>query len=274
MRKGFLKTALCAVAALAVSVVLSPGAFAQSKKVVIFSTTSTRDSGLMDILGPAFTKATGYQVEGHYVGSGAALKAGQDGEADVLLVHSPAAEKKYMKKGYGLFRHSVMYNSFYVVGPAAPIAYNHDIMETLKQIASGNLKFVSRDDKSGTDSMEKSLWKKAGINPLKLKNYIRTGSGMAATLKVADNEQAYTLSDSATWLKQKQNFDLKVICDGATPLLNYYSVILVNPKNSKRVNTTAGKAFADWILGSQAQELIKGYTLGGQVMFTPNLGKW
>jgi tungstate transport system substrate-binding protein len=256
------------------AIMLALPLFAQQKTVVLFTTTSTNDSGLLDAILPEFTKATGYEVDVHSVGSGAALNAGRDGEADVLLVHSPAAEEAYMKDGAGVSRHSVMYNSYYVVGPPSPIKYNQDIIATLKEIAAKNLAFISRADKSGTHSMELSLWKQAGLDPAKLKDYIEAGAGMAATLRIADERRAYTLSDSATWLKQKNNFDLSVICDGSTPLLNYYSVIPVNPANSKRVNAAAGKAFADWIVSAAGQKLIAEYRLGGQAMFTPYAGKW
>jgi tungstate transport system substrate-binding protein len=242
--------------------------------VVLFTTTSTQDSGLLDAILPVFTAETGWEVDVHSVGSGAALKAGTDGEADVLLVHSPADEEKYMAEGKGVKRSSVMFNTFYVVGPASPIAYNNDIIATLKQIAAQNLPFVSRADRSGTHTMELSLWKQAGVDETKLAKRTEAGAGMAATLKIADEMQGYTLSDSATWLKQKDNFKLTVVCDGSTPLLNYYSVIPVNPANSARVNAEAGKAFADWLLKPATQKLIADYKLNGQTMFTPYAGKW
>jgi len=252
----------------------SPAAPQSKGTVVLFTTTSTQDSGLLDEILPVFTAETGWEVDVHSVGSGAALKAGTDGEADVLLVHSPAAEEKFMAEGKGVQRSSVMYNSFYVVGPASPIAYNNDIIATLQEIAGKDLVFVSRADKSGTHSMELSLWKEAGIDETTLPNRVEAGAGMAATLKITDEKQGYTLSDSATWLKQKDNFNLVVVCDGSTPLLNYYSVIPVNPANSSRVNAEAGRAFADWILSPAVQKLIAGYQLNGQTMFTPYAGKW
>jgi tungstate transport system substrate-binding protein len=236
----------------------------------LFTTTSTQDSGLLDAILPEFTRETGWQVDVHSVGSGAAIQNGRDGEADVLLVHDPAAEDKFMADGCGVKDYNVMYNDFIIVGPAGNIAHNGDIVQTFMLIASQNLVFVSRADKSGTHSMELNLWKSAGVDETKLSKRVETGKGMGATLQVADEMQGYTLTDRATWLRQKNNFKLAVICEGSDALLNYYSVIPVKPTIDPRINAEAGQAFADWLLKPATQKLIANYKINGEALFFPN----
>ena len=236
----------------------------------LFTTTSTQDSGLLDAILPTFTRETGWQVDVHSVGSGAAIQNGRDGEADVLLVHDRAAEEKFMADGFGVQRYDVMYNDFIIVGPAAPLAHNGDIVQTFKDIAQKNLVFVSRADKSGTHSMELNLWKAAGINETTLAKRVETGKGMGATLQTADELLGYTLTDRATWLRQKNNFKMSVVCEGSQALLNYYSVIPVKPSVDARINAEAGQAFADWLTKASTQKLIAEYKINGESLFFAN----
>ncbi|MDR2434670.1 MAG: substrate-binding domain-containing protein [Treponema sp.] len=237
------------------------------------TTTSTQDSGLLDYLLPKFTAATGWNVDVISVGTGAALQMGRDGEADVLLVHAKAQEEEFVSQGHGLKRFDVMYNDFIVVGPPAPIAHNDDVQGTFKAIANQNLPFVSRGDKSGTHTMELSLWKAAGIEPDKLSKYTSAGQGMGATLQMANEMQAYTLADRATWLKQK-NSSLVIVCEKGTELLNFYGVIAVNPAKNSRINAQGAQDFVSWILSPAAQALIGQYGVEefGGPLFTPNAG--
>jgi tungstate transport system substrate-binding protein len=236
----------------------------------LYTTTSTQDSGLLDEILPVFTAETGWEVDVHSVGSGAAIQNGRDGEADALLVHDRAAEEKFMADGLGVKRYDVMHNDFIIVGPASPIAHNGDIVQTFKDIASRNLVFVSRADKSGTHTMELNLWKAAGVDETKLRNRVETGQGMGATLRVADERKGYTLTDRATWLRQKDSFTLAVICEGSQALLNYYSVIPVKPSVDPRINGEAGQAFADWLTKPSTQKLIAEYKINGEPLFFPD----
>jgi tungstate transport system substrate-binding protein len=247
-------------------------------KIILSTTTSTQDSGLLGFLLPVFTKETGWEVDTIAVGTGAALKMGQDGEADVLLVHAKAQEEQFIADGYGVKRFDVMYNDFLVVGPDAksPIAYNQDVKATFKAIADRQLAFASRGDKSGTHTMELSLWKEVDADPEKLTNYISTGQGMGATLQIADEKGAYTLTDRATWLTfmQDKKINLPAVCEKDPGLLNYYGVIAVNPKLNNKINAEGGQAFVDWMLKDSTQKIIGQYGVAefGGALFTPNAG--
>jgi tungstate transport system substrate-binding protein len=235
------------------------------------TTTSTQDSGLLDNLLPLFTAETGWNVDVISVGTGAALKMGEDGEADVLLVHARAQEEKFVDAGHGLKRFDVMYNDFIVVGPNAPIAHNDNVNQTFKTIAAQNLPFVSRGDKSGTHTMELNLWKEAGVDPAKLSKYTSAGQGMGATLQMADELKAYTLADRATWLKQKGS-SLVIVCEKGTELLNFYGVIAVNPEKNSKINAQGAQDFINWMLSDRGQKLISEYGVAefGGPLFTPN----
>ena len=239
--------------------------------IILATTTSTQDSGLLDYILPVFTKETGWTVDVVSVGTGAALQIGRDGQADVLLVHAKAQEIEYVAEGHGLKRFDVMYNDFVVVGPPAPIAHNSDINQTFKTIAAQNLPFVSRGDNSGTHTMELSLWKTAGIDIASLSKYNSVGQGMGATLQMSNELGAYTLSDRATWLKQK-NTDLVIVCEKDTDLLNFYGVIAVNPAKSDKINAQGAQDFVNWILLPATQNFISTYGKEefGDSLFTPN----
>ncbi|GHV96371.1 tungsten ABC transporter substrate-binding protein [Spirochaetia bacterium] len=236
------------------------------------TTTSTQDSGLLDYILPVFTAETGWKVDVISVGTGAALKMGEDGEADVLLVHAKAQEETFVAAGHGLKRFDVMYNDFIVVGPSAPLAHNGDVNGTFKAIADRNLPFVSRGDKSGTHTMELNLWKAAGVDPAKLGKYTSAGQGMGATLQMASELLAYTLADRATWLKQKGSA-LTIVCEKGSELLNFYGVIAVNPAKNSQINAQGAQDFINWIRSPATQTLIGGYGVAefGGSLFTPNV---
>ncbi len=240
-------------------------------KIILATTTSTQDSGLLDYLLPVFTKETGWKVDVIAVGTGAAMQMGRDAQADVLLVHAKADEEKFVAEFFGLKRFDVMYNDFVVVGPKGKIALNNDVLKTFKTIADEKLPFVSRGDSSGTHKKEQAIWKELGIDPTKNAGYISAGQGMGATLQMAEEKQAYTLSDRATWLTQK-GLSLGVVCEGSKQLLNFYGVIPVNPKLSDKINAAGAQAFAEWLVSPSTQELIGKFGVAeyGAPLFTPN----
>lgn len=250
----------------------------QQKNVILATTTSTQDSGLLDVLIPIFEKQTGYFVKTIAVGSGQAMAMGQKGEADVLLVHSPDAEKKFMAAGNGVQRRLVMHNDFIIVGtptdPAAVKAVKTSV-EAFKKIAQTNAVFMSRGDNSGTHSKEKAIWKAAGITPDGQKWYQQTGLGMGQTLSVAAEKKAYTLADRGTYLALKKNLGLDILNEGDAMLLNVYSVIEVNPAKFKKINADGGKAFADFMVARPTQEIIGkfGVEKFGSPLFFPDAGK-
>ena len=252
-------------------------------KIILATTTSTEDSGLLNLLLPVFTRETGWEVQTIAIGTGAALKMGRDGEADVLLVHAKADEVKFMEDGFGIARYDVMYNDYLIVGPdLKAIPHNTNVTQTLRDIALRNLPFVSRGDDSGTNKMELSLWKAAGVDVKTLSKYISSGQGMGATLQMAYELKAYTLTDRATWLSlsKDKKIILPAVCEKAAVLLNYYGVIAVNPaafagiKNIK-INSEGSRAFVDWMRKDSTQKLIGQYGVKefGSPLFTPNAGK-
>jgi tungstate transport system substrate-binding protein len=246
-------------------------------KIILSTTTSTQDSGLLNVLLPVFTQETGWEVDTIAVGTGAALQMGRDGDADVLLVHSRADEIKFVEDGYGVKRFDVMYNDFLVVGPdLKEIPHNDNVNQTFRDIAAKNLPFVSRGDNSGTHTMERNLWKAVGIDEKTLAKYTSVGQGMGATLQMAYELSAYTLTDRATWLTLSKNgrINLPAVCEKASDLLNYYGVIAVNPAKYPKINSAGGQAFVDWMLKDSTQKLIGQYGVAdfGDALFTPNAG--
>jgi tungstate transport system substrate-binding protein len=248
----------------------------QPKSLILATTTSTQDSGLLDELLPVFTRESGWQVKTVAVGSGQAIELGRRGEADVLLVHSPAAEEKFVAEGGAGPRRLVMHNDFVLVGPQAdPAAIRGtSSAEAMKKIADEQAVFVSRGDESGTHSKEKDLWSKAGVTPGG-SWYQSTGQGMGETLRVASEKAGYTLSDRATYLTQRDTLELEVLSEGDPGLLNVYHVIEMTKKAGDRVQADGAKAFADWIVAAPAQRLIGefGRATFGQSLFTPDAGK-
>jgi len=251
---------------------------AQQKTVILSTTTSTQDSGLLDVLIPIFEKKTGYFVKTIAVGSGQAMAMGQKGEADVLLVHSPDAEKKFVADGYGIHRRLIMHNDFIIVGPSedsAKIKGLKSASESFKKIDSAKALFLSRGDNSGTHSKEKEIWKAAGINPEGEKWYQQTGLGMGQTLNIANEKKGYTLADRGTYLALKKNLKLDILVEGDTILLNIYHVIEVNPAKWPKVNASGGKAFADFMVSKETQAIAKtfGVKKFGSPLFFPDAGK-
>jgi tungstate transport system substrate-binding protein len=251
---------------------------AQPKTIILATTTSTQDSGLLDVLLPIFEKKTGYFVKTIAVGSGQAMAMGQKGEADVLLVHSPTAEKKFISEGYGVNRRLVMHNDYIIVGPpgdAAKIKGIKTAAEAFKKIASGKALFLSRGDNSGTHSKERDIWKTTGINPEGEKWYQQTGLGMGQTLSVAAEKKGYTLADRGTYLALKKNLGLDILVEGDAILLNIYHVIEVNPSKWPKVNAAGAKAFADFMVSKETQGIIKTFGVDkfGSPLFFPDAGK-
>lgn len=256
---------------------ISP-AIGAEKNIILATTTSTQDSGLLDVLIPVFEKKTGYFVKTISVGSGQAMAMGQKGEADVLLVHSPDAEKKLVADGYGLNRRLVMHNDFIVVGPPidpAKVKGMKDTVEVFKKIASTKSLFMSRGDNSGTHAKEKAIWKVAGVNYEREKWYQQTGLGMGQTLNVASEKRAYTLADRGTYLALKKRLGLDILAEGDAVLLNIYHVIEVNPAKFPKVNAGGAKAFADFMVSKESQGIIKTFGIDkfGSPLFFPDAGK-
>jgi tungstate transport system substrate-binding protein len=266
-----------ALAAWAALLWMTCPAVAQSTSVILSTTTSTQDSGLLDVLVPMFESKTGYSVKTLSVGTGQALALAAKGEADVALVHAPTLEKKYVAEGKLLNRRLVMYNDFVIIGPAedpAKIKGLTDAVEAMKKIAASQSRFVSRGDKSGTNILELTLWKQAGVEP-KGAWYIESGQGMGQTLGIAADRRAYTLTDRATYLAFSKRVNLPILVEKDRPLLNIYSVMEVNPGNGPRINTNGGKAFADFIISPEIQAVIKTFGVAnyGQPLFVPIAGK-
>lgn len=248
----------------------------QVKDVILATTTSTQDSGLLDVLIPIFEEKTGYNVKTVSVGSGAAIAMGEKGEADVLLVHSPAAEKKIVDSGAVINYQLVMHNDFIIIGPAGDPAGIKGLKagEAFKKIAEKEAIFVSRGDESGTHNKEKAIWAEINVTP-EGSWYHSSGAGMGQTLNIANEKEAYTLTDRATYLAQKKNINLEILSEGDASLLNIYHVMQVNPEKHSNVNKDGAKAFVDFMVDPETQNVIGefGKDKYGQALFTPDAGK-
>ncbi len=246
------------------------------RTLILATTTSTQDSGLLDDLIPRFEKQTGITVKTIAVGSGQAIAMGKRGVADVLLVHSPEAEKALVAEGSGVNRRIVMHNDFILVGPAwDPAAIrSHAAMEALQRIAAAKATFLSRGDNSGTHAMELKLWKAAGVTPDGQAWYQQTGQGMGQTLAIAAEKRAYTLSDRGTYLALQKKLGLAILHEGDPSLRNVYHVIEVNPARFPRVNAAAARAFADFLVSKDVQARIKEFGIAtfGSPLFFPDAG--
>ncbi len=247
------------------------------KDIILATTTSTQDSGLLDVLVPDFEQKTGYKVKPIAVGTGAALTMGEKGEADVLLTHAPSSEKPLVDSGVAVNYQLVMHNDFIIVGPAddpAGIKGMKSVVETFKKIASSESTFVSRGDDSGTHKMELKIWKEAGITP-EGSWYLQSGTGMGATLNIANEKLGYTLSDRATFLAQKKNIKLENLMEGDPVLLNIYHVMQVNPEKFTKVNKDGAQAFVEFMVDSDTQKVISefGKDKYGEPLFFPDAGK-
>ena len=251
---------------------------AEGTPLMMATTTSTADTGLLDYLKPIFLEDTGIDLQWTAVGTGEALAMGESGDVDIVLVHAKASEEEFVASGAGVKRFPVMYNDFVVVGPEEEGKYGDDIAACFGAIQDGKLAFVSRGDDSGTDKKEKKIWDTLGIDPTENPNYIESGQGMGATITMADEKEAYCLTDRGTWLKFKNDADLdielNIVCEGAKDLLNQYGVIAVNPEKFEGINNEAANVFIEWICSDKIQKLIGQYGVEeyGQALFTPNAG--
>jgi tungstate transport system substrate-binding protein len=255
-------------------IALLPGPGAAEKKfITVASTTSTEQSGLFGHLLPLFTKKTGMEVRVVAQGTGQALETGSRGDADLVLVHDPQSERKFVEEGYGVERHPVMYNDFVLVGPSADpagIKGLKDAPAALQKIAEAEAPFASRGDDSGTHKAELRLWKAAGIDPTGRGWYRETGSGMGPTLNTAAGLGAYALSDRATWLAFANKQDLAILVEGDQRLFNQYGAILVNPQRHPHVKAEWAQSFIDWLISAEGQKAIADYKIDGQQLFFPN----
>ena len=238
------------------------------------TTTSTENSGLLAELLPRFTEETGIPVHVIAVGTGKALRLGRDGDVDVVLVHAPAAEKAFVEAGYGEQRHPVMHNDFVIVGPAddpAGVGAARDAADALRRIARHGSLFVSRGDNSGTHKKELALWKEAGLKP-EGNWYREVGQGMGKVLQMADQLQAYTLTDRGTWLAYTGRLDLKIVHEGDPSLFNPYGIIAVSRERYPDINHAAATRLIEWITDPQrGQKLIGDFRLKGQQLFIPDV---
>jgi tungstate transport system substrate-binding protein len=256
---------------------VTPTAAPANPNLILATTTSTQDSGLLDVLVPLFQEQTGYTVQTIAVGTGEALKMGEEGNADVLLVHAPSSEVTFMDGGNGKERSLVMHNDFIIVGPAGDPAGIKDLgpREAFAAIYTSAASFVSRGDDSGTHRKEVDFWKKTELEPAGQGWYIETGQGMGASLTVASEKGAYILTDRATYLANKDNLDLEILLEGDQALLNVYHVITVNPDKSTKINYDGALAFAKFLTDPGTQEVISQFGVDkyGQPLFYPNADK-
>lgn len=267
MRRALLPAILAAL-------VITSLACSSEDELILATTTSTQDSGLLDVLIPMFEDQYDYKVKPIAVGSGQALEMGARGEADVLLAHSPKAEEEFMAAGNGESREAVMHNDFVIVGPPhdpAGIGELESAADALAMIAGAEAPFLSRGDESGTHSKELSLWSAAGIEPSG-SWYQETGQGMGATLNVTSEKQGYTLTDRGTFLAQRANLDLEVLVEGDPALFNNYHVIVVNPEKHDKLNVKAARDFASFIVSAPIQETIRTFGTAefGEPLFVPD----
>ncbi len=259
--------------------VAGPGR-AETPFITVASTTSTEQSGLFAHLLPAFTKVTGIEVRVVAVGTGQALRLGERGDADVLLVHDRVAELAFAAAGWGVGRHDVMYNDFVIVGPKsdpAGVAGGSDVVASLRAVASAKAPFVTRGDDSGTNAAERRFWRDAGIDPKAASAdagwYKDIGGGMGAALNTCAAMGAYTLSDRGTWLSFVNRQDLVILVEGDQRLFNQYGVMLVNPARHPSVKVALGQTFIDWLISPAGQQTVADYRIDGQQLFFPDVDR-
>ena len=264
------------LAVLIAAACVRPGGSVDRPEVLLATTTSFQDSGLLDVLAADFQKHTPYRLRATAVGTGAALAIGARGDADVLFVHAPTQELAYMQDGNGDRRVLVMHNDFVLVGPPSDPAHvrGKNVFDALRVIASAGAPFISRGDNSGTDIFEKNLWTQAAVSPT-APWYVEAATGMGQTLTVASEKRAYTLSDRGTFLARKRQVDLQIEVERDPPLINIYHVITVSPKKFPKVNVAGANAFADYLVSPETQGLIASFGVDkyGEPLFFPDAGK-
>ncbi|MCF8109999.1 MAG: substrate-binding domain-containing protein [Desulfobacteraceae bacterium] len=276
--KSFIRFLMPMVLAAAISAVpCLPAAAGDNARLLMATTTSTDNTGLLEYLEPYFEEAAGIDLRWTATGTGKALELGRNCDADVLLVHAPPAEKEFVKNGYGKNRTQIMYNDFVIIGPKSDPAgiKGKSVLGTLSAIKEKGAKFVSRGDDSGTHKKELSLWEKAGLQvPEKQNWYIQTGQGMLPSINIAEERSTYIMTDRGTYIKYAHerggNPPLEIMVEGDPVLRNQYSVIQVNPENCPNVNAEAARKFSRWMAGQQAQDLIGEFKLMGKTLFIPN----
>lgn len=262
--------------ALGAAVVLATlTAAAKAEPVLLAVTTSFENSGLAERLLPPFEERSGTEVNLLVVGTGQALKLGEEGDVDAVLVHAPKAEEVFVEQGFGVERVPIMYNDFLLIGPRsdpAGLRTARDVVDAMRRLNEAQAPFVSRGDDSGTHKRETELWRVAEIDPTKLDAswYRETGSGMGAALNTAAAMDAYVLADRGTWLSFENKGDLEVLFDKDEALRNFYSYIRVDPERHPGINADGAKALQDWLVSPKAQEIIGAYEIAGQRLFTPN----
>ena len=247
-------------------------------ELILATTTSTQDSGLLDVLVPQFEQQSGYRVKTIAVGTGQALRLGERGEADVLLVHAPEEERAWMAAGHGLDRRIVMHNDFVIIGPSddpAGLRASPSAADAMAKLTLAGATFVSRGDNSGTNLLEKKVWRQAGVDPAGQTWYVEVGQGMGQALTIANDKQAYTLADRGTYLARRGTLDLAILAEGFPSFLNVYSVMVVNPDKGPHVNLNGARAFADFMLDAATQATIAAYGVDrfGQPLFFPDAGR-
>ena len=262
--------------ALALALLLAacaPGTQPAKRDIVLATTTSFQDSGLLEVLVDDFTAKTGYRVKATAVGSGAAIALGARGEADVVFAHSPKAEEDFMAQGHGARRLLVMHNDFVIVGPRGDPARvrGRPALDVMRAIAQARATFISRGDRSGTDVFEKDLWQKAGVAPA-APWYVEAATGMGQTLLIASEKAAYTISDRATFLARRSGVALEIVAEKEPPLLNHYHVMTVDPKRHPAVNAAGAEVFADYLVSPATQALIGAFGVEryGEPLFFPD----
>jgi tungstate transport system substrate-binding protein len=274
------RSILAAVASICAAPFAAAPVRAEVPLITVASTTSTEQSGLFGHLLPIFTKTTGIEVRIIVVGTGQALKLGQNGDADVLLVHDRSAELKFVADGGGIARHDLMYNDFIVVGPKADpagVAGSKDAVAAFRKVANARAPFITRGDDSGTNAAELRFWRDAEIDPKAASAgagwYKDIGGGMGAALNTAAAMGAYTLSDRGTWLNFGNRRDLVVVVEGDQRLFNQYGVMLVNPARHPHVKAALGQTFIDWLISLDGQQTIASYRINGEQLFFPDVDR-
>ena len=247
---------------------LIKNALANDKHITIASTTSTHDTGLLEYINKKFENKYQTKVRALSLGTGQAIKVAMDGNVEILLVHHKKSELEFMNNGYGILRHDLMYNDFVLIGPKKDKKTCSSIENKMIEIKKSKLLFVSRGDESGTHKKEKELWELSNINiPFKENWYLSVGQGMGSTLLIANQKNAYTLSDRSTWIAFNKKENLQIVCENLPPLFNQYGIILVNKKLNDNLNIKEAKKYIDWITSEEAKKLINNYRVNGKQLF-------
>ena len=241
---------------------------ALENKIILASTTSTYDSGLLTYLNTYFKKKYFIDVNVLSQGTGQAIRTAKDGNVEVLLVHHIESEKKFVEDGFGIIRHNLMYNDYIIVGPKNDNSQCINVEDKLKEIINENKIFISRGDDSGTHKKELELWNLININNYKFHDsYLEVGQGMGNTLLITNEKRAYTITDRGTWISFKRKNNLKIICESKPPLFNQYGIILVNPKLNNLLNFEAAKTYVSWLISEEAKKLINSFKKNGEQLF-------